>query len=253
MSRLRSSSFGAASLRREKSLRKDARERYLELAEKDAPHPDPLPASGEREKKEGGGESVPSLTERVRALYEEDVVPVRELAALAGVTERTLYKYIEKGGWRRRYAVRGVEAAATNRGRKLVAQTRFAPVKGAGGRFIRREDAGLPHARGIKALDPEGAQDAAAKAERAAALSAKAAHLAALSKLAKQGMAAQAKHERAEDARIRCFEKLMVMMLDLSRARRAPHIHPRADAVAEKMQHMIMDMVESIMLPSPLP
>jgi hypothetical protein len=200
--------------------------------------------------------------QRLRALYEEDVVPVREIARIAGVTERTLYKYIEKGAWRRRHAcpARDVAVAAANRGRRLVPAPGFAPVKGAGARFIRREDAGKPFARGIKALDPQGAARALTDCRRAAALSAPAKQAAlraaALSKLARAGMAAQKKHERAEDARIRSFERLMTAMLELSRARRAPHVHPRADAVAEKLQYKIMDMVESLMLrplPDPLP
>jgi hypothetical protein len=175
--------------------------------------------------------------QRLRALYEEDVVPVREIAGIAGVTERTLYKYIEKGGWRRRHAC---PARAT-------ADARFAPVKGAGGRFIRREDKDLPFARGIKALDPVGAAHVAAKAESAAALSARAAHFARLSKLAWDGIAAQKKRERAEDARIRAFGTLMDVMNSLTRARRAPHVNLRADAVAEKMQHLILEMVEKLM------
>jgi hypothetical protein len=192
--------------------------------------------------------------QRLRALYEEDVVPVREIARIAGVTERTLYKYIGKGAWRRRY---GWSASNTppltpphkGEGKKhWQASPRFAPVQGAGGRFIRREDAGLPFARGIKALDPEGAARAVAKAARAAAFSAPAKKAAALSKLARAGIAAQKKHERAEDARIRSFGKLMQMMTDLTRARRAPHVNLRADAVAEKMQHLILEMVEKLML-----
>ena len=59
---------------------------------------------GGRVQAAAGGEGVSSLTDRVRALYEGSVVPVREIAAVAGVTERTLYKYVAKGGWRRRYA-----------------------------------------------------------------------------------------------------------------------------------------------------
>jgi AcrR family transcriptional regulator len=210
----------------------------------------------------GGEKEAPSaLMQQLRALYEEDVVPVREIAALAGVTERTLYKYIAKGAWRRRYCWNGSgehagaktpppAPAHRDEGKKhRQASARFAPVKGAGGRFIRREDAGKPHPRGIKALDPRAAARALADCERAAAFSAPAKRAAALSKLAKQGMAARAASERAENARIRSFERLMTAMLALSRARRAPHIHPRADAVAEKMQHMILDMVERIMLP----
>lgn len=76
----------------------------------------------------------------MRALYEDSAVPVREIAGVAGVTERTIYKYVAKLGWKRRY--------------------RCAPEKGAGGRFIRREDKGLPFAQGLKATDPAGAQRA---------------------------------------------------------------------------------------------
>jgi len=49
------------------------------------------------------------LTLRVRALYEDSVVPMREIARLAGVHERTLYKYARKCGWRRRNARAGCE------------------------------------------------------------------------------------------------------------------------------------------------
>ena len=85
-------------------------------------------------------------------------MPVREIARLAGVSERTLYKYVEKGGWKRRYATvpRGLAAAQANRGRGWQAKAGFAPVKGAGGRFVRREDARQPFAAGMKALDPAG-------------------------------------------------------------------------------------------------
>jgi hypothetical protein len=79
--------------------------------------------------------TVPSLTHRVRALYEEGVVPVREIARLCGVTERTLYKYAARGRWRKRYARRALH-------------------KGAGGRFILQEEAGKATAGGLKALDP---------------------------------------------------------------------------------------------------
>jgi hypothetical protein len=73
-------------------------------------------------------------------------VPVREIAAIVGVTERTVYKYAAKQRWKQRYARR----------------PDFAPVKGAGGRFIAREDKGLPFAQGLKATDAAGAQRAVA-------------------------------------------------------------------------------------------
>ena len=100
-------------------------------------------------------------------------MPVREIARLAGVSERTLYKYVEKHGWKKRYArvPRGLAAAQANRGQGWQATAGFAPVKGAGGRFVRREDIGKPFAAGMKALDPAGhaRADAACVARRSGA------------------------------------------------------------------------------------
>src|SRR5262245_56608871 len=57
-------------------------------------------------------QASPSLTEHARALHEGGAMPVREIARLAGVNERTLYRYVARGGWRRRYEGHGEEAAA---------------------------------------------------------------------------------------------------------------------------------------------
>jgi hypothetical protein len=86
------------------------------------------------------------LTARVRALYETSAVPVREIAALAGVTERTIYKYAAKQRWKKRYGKRAD----------------VAPVRGAGARFINRANRGKSGRRGLKATDPGGAKRAAA-------------------------------------------------------------------------------------------
>ena len=109
------------------------------------------------------------LTARARALYEGSAVPVREIARLAGVSERTLYKYVEKYGWQKRYArvPRGLAAAQANRGQGWQAKAGFAPVKGVGGRFVRRDDIGKPFAAGLKALDPAGEARAAAACDEA--------------------------------------------------------------------------------------
>jgi hypothetical protein len=110
------------------------------------------------------------LTVRVRALYEETSVPVREIARLAGVNERTLYKYVEKHNWTRRYRSPARDAAAAGANSRWRRQRRdgVAPVKGAGGRFIRRADKDKPFATGLKAVDPAGrrrALEACAAAE----------------------------------------------------------------------------------------
>lgn len=134
------------------SVRARAQEIYREMAEASsrsesevAPTPDPSPLLASAR---GGGEKE-DLTARVRALYEDSAVPVREIAAIAGVTERTIYKYVAKGFWKKRY--RWPASDARGEGTK---PPDFAPVKGAGGRFIRRADKGKAFATGLKATDP---------------------------------------------------------------------------------------------------
>src|SRR6478736_1064326 len=58
-----------------------------------------------------GEEQPTELTEKIRALYEAGVVPVAEIARIAGVHQRTLYKYVAKRGWRRRYGGKGIASA----------------------------------------------------------------------------------------------------------------------------------------------
>jgi hypothetical protein len=150
---------------RRSSVRAQARRNYCALAGKagaqaSAPTPDPSPRAA---RARGGGEKKETkLTKRVRALYEDSAVPVREIARLAGVTERTIYKYVARHGWTKRYRT-------PPRGKPM-----FAPVKGAGGRFIRREDRDKPVATGLKATDPACARRAAARCGGAAHLAARA-------------------------------------------------------------------------------
>ena len=222
------------------SLRAAARARYREKGEKEnlvadsesrtTPLPGPPPQGG-REQAATETEVLPErdveavrssravdtpLTAQARALYEDSVVPVREIARLAGVSERTLYKYVQKGGWRRRYRVVARDAAmiAANCGRRMQARPGFAPAKGtdspyiarsAGGRFIRREEAGLPHARGLKALDPAGAAIAEQACTVAAARSETAIAEAAADA---QARAAEALRERQRQSRARELDTL---------------------------------------------
>ena len=118
------------------------------------------------------------LMAQVRRLYEDSIIPVRDIAQRAGVTERTLYKYARKQNWKPRYAWMpdgSRPPARPGRRRWTQAQEKqqaraeqFAPGQGAGGRFIRREEIGTPFAQGIKAVDAAG-RAAAAKASAEAA------------------------------------------------------------------------------------
>lgn len=106
-----------------------------------------------------GGGAKQDLTAHVRDLYENSAVPMQEIARIAGVSERTIYKYARKGGWkpRHRWNSEGTRPEA------------FAPAKGLSGRFIRRDDIGKPFPSGLKALDPVGrsrALGASGKARR---------------------------------------------------------------------------------------
>jgi hypothetical protein len=146
---------------RRSSVRAQARRNYCDLA------PSSLRFDGQAPKK-----VETKLTKRVRKLYEDSAVPVREIAAIAGVTERTLYKYVERHDWKRRYRV--MPRGDANRVRSRPSSPDFAPVTGAGGRFIRREDRDKPIAVGLKATDPAGASRAVASSEKAARLAAEA-------------------------------------------------------------------------------
>ncbi len=144
-----------------RSARADAQRRLRAAApfvapSSDAPFLPPSPTKLQQ--------TSPVLTGQVCALYEDGAMPVAEIARLAGVAERTLYKYVARGGWRRRYQGRGAEAAAASRGRKRA--TRPPQPRGSGGRFVPPVERDTPHASGLKALDPQGAALAAAACER---------------------------------------------------------------------------------------
>jgi len=125
--------------------------------------------SGGREQTEPGARGQaecaageqPDLMARVQALYEDSAVPVSEIARLVGVNERTLYRYVALGNWKRRYPNRKPRPD-------------YPQVRGAGGRFIPRCDAGKPVVHGLKALDPQARAQAALACAAASARHAKA-------------------------------------------------------------------------------
>lgn len=164
------------------------------------PHPDPLPG-GERGSAEfadrAGAPAAsegPDLMARVRALYEDSAVPVSEIARLVGVNERTLYRYVALGNWKRRYPSRKPGPD-------------YPQVRGAGGRFIPRADADKPVVHGLKALDPEARAQAAAACAAASARHAK----------------AKAKADSAQvwEARRRAIDSVTAAMAAYSRWRKA--------------------------------
>ena len=171
----------------------------------------------------------------MRALYEDLVVPVREIARLAGVTERTIYKYAHKEGWTPRVTRLSRDGTAAG-----------LAARGVAGRFIRREDEGKPHARGLKALDPDGAARAAAACVRAAKLSEDA--------VARAGAAAELRAARARSARdaaayLRTLELLTGGLVELAKLRaelrveRRGRAAPRAERLATCLEHAILNQL----------
>jgi hypothetical protein len=150
-----------------------------------------------------GGFGGQGLTARARSLYEDSALPVREIAALAGVSERTIYKYAAKGAWKPRYRW------SPDRGWR--AEAAFAPAQGAGARFIRREDKGKPFATGLKALDPAGAARAALECQEAERVA--------------RAAQAEAEAELATDTLCRAFDMMRAATRQL------------ADYVAERRAH----------------
>lgn len=205
---------------RRSSVRAQARRNYKSL-QQTTPTPDPSP--------QGGGEKKETkLTKRVRALYEDSAVPVREIAAAAGVTERTLYNYVEKHNWKRRYRVlpRGEAAAASNRGRRWRSSPGFAPVKGAGARFIRREDQHKPIAVGLKATDPAGAARAVAHCDAAAQRGAVA--------------LAEAEEQRMADERASIWQFINTQLAKLERHLAESGSQPLGSAAPDVMRDVYM-------------
>jgi hypothetical protein len=184
------------------------------------------------------GASVPapgSLTAQVRTLYESSDVPVAEIARLLNVTQRTLYRYVQRGGWARRYRLsQGPRDLASAPPKPL----RAGLAKGAGGRFRARAEAGAPQGRGLKALDPEGAVRAA-EACRVAAMRAAAARRDA--EAARLAQAARHAALQAARTRQRTRARLHRVLDDIKRLRHgretwdAEAAQTRAAALADRL------------------
>ena len=174
------------------------------------------------------------LTGEVRALYEDSVVPVREIARLAGVTERTIHKHARKRGWRPR--VRRLD-------------------RGAGGRFIVREHANRPHATGLAALDPAFAATAAAACGAAGALAETAVAQACAEADARTARElaekARERKEKAMRASLRTLDILAGALIDLVRQRRErPEGKiPAADRLDARLQDVILAQIGRLAAP----
>jgi hypothetical protein len=157
---------------------------------------------------------APSLTDRVRALYEDSILPVREIARLAGVSERTLYKYAARGGWRQRHLC-------------------LARAKGAGGRFVSRDDTAKPRPSGLKALDPTAAVQASEAAESAHRLS----DIAVGEALVEAEVrAADKRAARKATSEVRTLAHLTRVLRGLSAIEKAEQARDTAARAAEAMQ-----------------
>jgi hypothetical protein len=278
---------GGGRARRARSLRRDARERYRAAARAASAFADAsadksaacIEASSDKPATSTHASVETPLTGRVRALYEDSVTPVREIARLIGVSERTLYKYVEKGGWRRRHAcpARDAAVAAANAGRAATPGLDFAPAKGAGGRFIRREDVGKPFQRGLKALDPQGAAAAAEACVRAGVIAEEAAAAAVADAQARtlreqaeraerdarmqreqaERAARAAREQAAREAQawMRMFERLMELFVDLAKFRAELGDGPgggtakRAHRLAASLQHAVLTLIDRMRAP----
>src|SRR3972149_5636917 len=166
-----------------------------------------------------GGFGGQGPTARARALYEDSAVPVREIARLTGVTERTIYKYAAKHAWKPRYRW------SPDRGWR--AKAAFAPAKGAGAPFIRREGKAKPVATGLKATDPAAAARASEECRRAQAQASQAQTEAEDEQRFEATMRAHAAVMRAMDQLLRYRNE----QAKLPPAQRAPADDPLHDAL----------------------
>jgi predicted transcriptional regulator len=139
------------------SLRAQARRNFRAMAARDDVLKTPAECAAREERnRAGANDSLSLLTALARALYEESCVPISEIARLAGVHERTLYKHARRHRWRRRN-VRAMREEIGPRAQLAAAKPERLRSGGAG--------------RGLKARDPAEAERAAVALERAAVLS----------------------------------------------------------------------------------
>jgi hypothetical protein len=133
----------------------------------------------------------PGFADHLCHLYENSALPVREIAHIAGIIERTLYTYVRKGGWRRR---------------------NWRHARYGGGRLAPADDTAFPEAGGANAPAPADARQTAAAYAEARRLTEASSAAAAAASAAKAAAAKEHAARRAEqnllDAQSRMLEAL---------------------------------------------
>ncbi len=158
--------------------------------------------------------SETALMRQARTLYEDGVVPIRDLAQLVGVSVRTLYHHVHKRGWRRRRSAVPRDPAKSERQRR---------------RYQARKAMRPPRPNGLRARDPDGAAVAEAVCREAADHAS-----AALS---------QASAEAAARRALRVLDLLEGALGDFARLRNAlakQGGRPAAERLALTLLHLIL-------------
>jgi hypothetical protein len=149
----------------------------------------------------------PSLQDCICLLYEHSLVPVREIARLAGLTERNVYATVRRRGCRPRVHV------GAGGGRRIAAPANEAAPKMLDGEAIRRAIVACAQAR-QRALD--------AAAERAAASQ------------ARDQRAAEREADREQQAELRAVRQRAHDLLEEARWEWREHLRRDAEAARRR-------------------
>jgi hypothetical protein len=168
-----------------------------------------------------------SFADRLRQLYEQSALPVCEIARIAAIAERTLFSYVQRGGWKRRNWRQARYDAA-----------RTAPLEGAG-LFSTAEDArhtARAYVAVRKLVDEASAAAVAATHERAANVQA-----------AAQQRAARAKAVADARARARMAAAVADALRILAQVeRRGPPKSPQARRVRDRMFDVLVGQFDHL-------
>ena len=174
-------------------------------------------------------EPEPSFPGLLRHLYENSALPVREIAHIAGIIERTLYKYAQTGGWKRR---------------------NWRQARYDGARLVPAGEAGFPDIGGPEVPAPEAAQQTAARyiqvrrlvdeAGAAAAAAAKEREKAARKR------AARGESDALTEARLAAFAELNRTLADLRRLEETGGKDSLAAQRTTQLVHTLLGRIERL-------